>query len=349
MKSPNLHVALVGAGNIGQHHLRQWQQIDQATIVGVHDRDADRAARVAKEFNIPRVYPTLDGVLGDDAVSAVDVCTPNAAHVPASRAALLAGKHVICEKPLGIDPADIETLIAARDQSGKLLMTGQHLRFEPQTQALKRVIDAGGLGDVYYARAWWLRRRRAPAAPTFLSRQEAGGGATVDLGVHLLDLVMHLLDHPTPVSVTGMTTTMLGKRPDLCNEWGDFKPDDIDVDEFAVGLVRFSNGLTLTLETSWLLNMIEPEVRRLWLFGSNAGAEWPELQLSHTRYQLMADTRLSPPPAEDGICAELRAFVSAINNGDPSPVPPEQSLVVARILAALNRAADTGCEVRLDT
>ena len=340
-------VALVGTGGIGEYHAHLWRETSGAKVVGVCDVNRRAAENVARKYEIERVYDSLEDALADEPVHAVDVCTPNRFHAPVVTAALDAGKHCLCEKPLAATAAEIEQMIAARDRSGRLLMTAQHMRFERSSLALMKLIDAGELGDVYYTRAWWLRRRMAPTSPGLMSRAQAVHGPGLDIGVHMLDLAMHFMGHPQPLTVSGLSACQLGKQADVGNQWGRFKPADYEVEDFAAALVRFAGGAALSLEVSWLLNMNEPEVRSLWLHGTAGGASWPDLKLNHVRRGLLIDSRVAHDGSSDGHKNELAAFRDAILTGGPSPVPAEQSLTVARIIEALYESAETGHEVRL--
>jgi predicted dehydrogenase len=343
-----LRVILIGTGGMGRGHLRVWQELPQVQVVGLYDVVPAVARGVAEEFTVPKVYRSLREAVDEPDADAAVVCTPNMFHKEAVVAVLQSGKHCLCAKPLAVTADDIRAMIAARDQSRRLLMTAQHLRFEQRSQTLKRVVAAGRLGHVYYARAWWLRRRLAPTTPGFITRSQAGHGPGVDLGVHVLDLAMHLLDHPRPVSVTGVTGCHLGRRPDVANQWGPYPAEQFDVEDHAAGLVRFEGGLALSLEVSWLLNMPEPELYGVWLFGAEAGVRWPNLMIAHVQDGVLVDSQIVSDTGTAAYKNEMLAFVDAIIHDRPAPVPAEQSLAVARILEGLYASPQTGREVRLD-
>lgn len=347
MNPAPLRVALIGTGGIGRYHLRLWHELAEVSCVGVFDLQASAAEAAARQWEIPTVFPTLADAVGDERVEAVVVATPNMFHREAVVAALRAGRHVLCEKPLAVTPVDIAAMIAARDASGKLLMTAQHMRFEHRTQALRRLLATGQVGPVYYSRAWWLRRRRAPSTPGFLKKSQAGRGPGMDLGVHVLDLALHLLDFPRPVTVSGISVRHLAEHAGQENEWGTYDPADFEVEEFAAGLVRFADGAALALEVSWLLNMLEKELWGVWLYGTAGGVQWPDLRLSRTAGNLLLDSQVANELGHDGHKNEMLAFAAAIRSGGPSPVPAEQSLIVARVLEALYTSAETGREVVL--
>lgn len=347
MQSEKLGVVVIGAGWAGRVHLKCWSEVPNTELVGVCDTNLAAAQKAATDFGAKNVYATLKEALAAPNTHVVSVCTPNMFHRECVVAALGAGKHCACEKPLAVTPAEIEAMIAARDRAGKLLMTTQHMRFENQTQSLKRIIDTGRLGAVYYARAVWLRRRGAPAALGFINKQQAGHGPGMDIGVHVLDLACHLMGRPQAVSVSGIADCKLAQRPDNANQWGSFKVEDFQVEDFAAAFVRFADGGALTLEVSWLLNQRESETFGIWLYGTEGGAKWPDLTLNYVQEGLLIDTQIASGHGHDGHKNALSAFAEAIRQGKPSPVPPEESLNIARILAAIYESAASGREVRL--
>jgi predicted dehydrogenase len=246
----------------------------------------------------------------------------------------------------------VDKIIAARDKSGKLLMTAQHFRFQTDTQALKKEIDGGALGDVYHARSWMLRRNGFIIRPGFIYQKHSGGGPCIDIGVHILDLTLWMMGHPKPVSVTGVTQDKLSKLPGAYSAWGGQSvPADMDVEEFAAAFVRFDNGASLILEVSWLLHHKAPsEDMQMWLYGTKGGLHWPknELLTTNNETQRQYDTQLSPVGSGmEPHAAECVAFAEAIANGAPSPVPAEQSRDVMLILDGLYKSAKQGGEVRL--
>lgn len=347
MKPERVGIVVVGTGGIGKHHVRLWQETPGAEVVGVYDVLAEAARQTAERFRVPRVYASLAEAVAEPKAAVVDICTPNMLHKEGVLAALGAGKHCLCEKPLAASSRDIRAMIAARDRAGRLLMTAQHMRFEHRTRALKKLVDAGRLGQVYYGRAWWLRRRFAPATPGFLRRAQAGYGPGMDLGVHVLDLALHLLGHPPVRAVTGITARKLAGRPDIANQWGTYRPEEFEVEELAAGFLRFDNGAALVLEVSWLLNMVEAESYGLTLHGTEGGLQWPELKLAHVEQGLLVDTQVVSETGTDGHKNAMAALLEAIAAGGPSPVPAEESLRVLEILEALYRSAESGREVEL--
>ena len=153
------------------------------------------------------------------------------------------------------------------------------------------------------------------------------------------------MGYPEPTSITGVTAHKIGQQDDVANQWGRYQREDFQVEDFAAAMIRFQNGAALSLETSWLLNMIEPEIRRIWLHGTVGGAIWPNLQINHVEQGLLLNTQITSETGGDGHQNELAAFCDAIRDDQPSPVPAEQSLRVARIIEGLYVSAESGQHV----
>ena len=211
-----LKVAVIGVGGIARVHMPGWAASEHAEVVAGCDIDAAVLQQWGAKNNIENLTTDAAELFRDSDIDVIDICTPNNYHAPLTIAALEAGKHVLCEKPLAPTPAEIREMIAARDRSGKLLMTAQHFRFRGSSKAMKAEIKTGVLGDVYHARSWMLRRAGAPTRPGFTMKKHSSGGPCIDIGVHILDLTLWFMDNPKPVSVTGVA------RAELAHQEGAF-------------------------------------------------------------------------------------------------------------------------------
>lgn len=346
-----LKVGVIGTGGIAWAHFPGWQESPHAEMVAFADVSEERLHNAGSQQGVHRLYTSAEELLADKDIDIVDICTPNHLHTPLAMAALEAGKHVICEKPLATTSAEIHKLIEARNRSGKLLMTAQHFRFDGRAAALKAEIDTGVLGEVYHTRCWVLRRAAAPVwSPGFYRKEQSGGGPCIDIGVHILDLALWYMGHPTPVTVTGVTQDKLAKVPGAFSIWGGKLPAEFDVEEFATAFVRFDNGASLILEVSWLLHhLTEQEDMQMWLYGTNGGAHWPrnDILTSDNDSQQLSHTQIDRHEHGSPHAKEIMAFAEAVALGKPSPVPPEQSLIVQSILDGLYLSAEQGREVSL--
>lgn len=347
-----LKVGVIGVGGIARTHMPGWEASPYTEVVAGADVSEDMLKEWGKQFGIKRLTTDSSELINDPDIDIIDICTPNAYHAPLAIAALNAGKHVLCEKPLAPTPQEIRQMIAARDASGKLLMTAQHFRFRGSSRAMKAEIDAGALGDVYHARAWMLRRAAAPTRPGFVMKKHSGGGPCIDIGVHILDLTLWLMGNPKPVAVTGVARAELAHQEGAFSVWGGPIPPEFDVEDFAAAFVRFENGATLVLEVSWLLHHdTKGEDMQMWLYGTRGGCHWPKCEFYSANYQtrqLYNRTLQLTGDALEPHAQECVEFAQAIVDGAPSPVPAEQSLQVMTILDGVYRSQVVGGEVRLD-
>lgn len=348
--SKKLKVGVIGVGGIAGGHFPGWKESPHAELVAFSDIRGDVLKRVGDAQGVSLLYEKTEDLLANKDIDIIDICTPNMYHAPLAVAALGAGKHVICEKPLAPTPADIKKMIAARDKSKKLLMTAQHFRFNGNSKALKAEIDKGILGQIYHARSWMLRRAGAPTGPGFCQKKHSGGGPCIDIGVHILDLTLWMMGNPKPVTVNGITQNRLSKKKGAFSNWGGPIPDAMDVEEFAAAFVRFENGATLVLEVSWLLNhKTTGEDMQMWLYGDDGGSHWPSNEIYKTNNETRQHYNLQLTNAEGGHphAKECQAFAEAVALGKPSPVPAEQSLDVIAILDGLYKSSEKGKEIAL--
>ncbi len=346
-----LKVGIIGVGGIAGSHIPGWNASEDADLVA----GADLAENVLKGWGerheITKLYSDPTDLLKDPDIDIIDVCTPNNYHAPLAIAALKAGKHVICEKPLAPKPADIRKMMAARDKSGKKLMTAQHFRFQGKSKAMKAEIDSGVLGNIYHARSWMLRRGAAPVRPGFIQKKHSSGGPCIDIGVHILDLTLWFMGNPKPVAVSGVARAELAHQKGAWSIWGGKIPKSFDVEDFAAGFVRFENGATLIIEMSWLLHHdTQGEDMQMWLYGTKGGSHWPKCEIlsQNNKTQQMYNRQLKRLNDQlEAHAQECVEFARAIVEDAPSPVPAEQSLDVMSILDGLYRSQDAGKEVKI--
>jgi predicted dehydrogenase len=350
--SKTLKVGVIGVGGIARSHMPGWALSEHTEVAAGSDVSEAALQTWGKEFGITRLTKRAEELINDPAIDIIDICTPNNYHAPLAVAALKAGKHVLCEKPLAPNPGEIRQMIAARDASGKILMTAQHFRFSGSAKAMKAELNTGALGTIYHARSWMLRRAAAPLRPGFILKEQASGGACIDIGVHILDLALWFMGNPKPISVTGVARTELAHKKGAFSIWGGAIPQEMDVEEFASAFVRFENGATLILEVSWLLHHdTQGEDMQMWLYGTEGGCHWPKCEIYQSNYatqQLYNRTLQIRKDIHEPHAQECIEFAQAVMDGAPSPVPAEHSLQVLAILDGVYRSQQTGGEVRLD-
>lgn len=335
-----VRVGVIGAGFIGPAHFRSFQAVKECELVAVCDIDAGRAKEAGAKFGIPNVFTDYREMLKGDLVDAVSVCTPNNCHMPQAIAALNAGKHVLCEKPLAMNAAQARKMVAAAKQAKRLLMTAQCMRYSGAAQSLKKMIDTGRFGDLYFGKAMLLRRSGIPKG-WFQDMKQAGGGPLLDIGVHVLDLLWYLMGRPQPVSAFGVTFDYLGKSGQGMGNWGvGYAPAKFSVEDLASALIRFQNGAAISLEASWAAHTGDTFLARV--LGTKGGAQiHPDFAL----YEMAGDAKLDvtpTPPQIDGYFGECDHFVKCILSGKEPISPGSQSVVVVEMLDAIYKSAKTG-------
>ena len=348
-----LHVGVIGAGSIAAMHMSAYQAHPDAVLVGVYDIRPDRTREVAAARGV-RAYDSLDELLADPVIEAVSICTWNDSHAEIAARAVRAGKDVLVEKPLSKTVAEAEELAAIVAESGRMVQVGFVRRFSSNARVLKAFVDAGELGELYYARATNIRRIGNPGG-WFADSARSGGGPLIDIGVHVLDLCWYMMGCPRAVTVSGVTDSRLGNRANITSlsryTVADYDPDLSDVEDLATALIRFENGASLLLEASYSLHAAEDRLA-VAVFGDRGGAELePELRIVLEKH----DTVLNVTPQvdllafdfEEGFQSEISAFVDACRGVGPQLAPIEHGVEMMRMLAAIYESAELGHEISL--
>jgi predicted dehydrogenase len=266
-----IKAAVIGAG-IGKYHIEGYQKSGKADVVAVCDVNEDAAKSVACKFGIPNVFTDHKEMLASD-VDCVSVCVPNKFHMPLCMDVLNAGKHCLTEKPLARNAAEGQKMVDAAEKNGVKFMIQFNNRYRPEAMLLKKYVEAGDLGDVYFARCGWIRRNGIPGwGNWFTTKEMAGGGPLIDLAVHMLDLTMWLMGNPEPDIVLASTYQKFGPKMEALGPWGTPNTKGVyDVEDMAAGMLKFKNGATILLEASWA-SRCEREWVWSTLMGDKAGA-----------------------------------------------------------------------------
>ena len=342
-----LKVGFIGAGAIAQGaHFPGWDALPDCEIVGIADISEATAKAAAAKASVSEdmVFTDYREMLRKAELDIVDVCTPNCYHKAPVIAAFKAGCHVIVEKPIGVSTKEAEQMTKAGRDAGKLFMVAQSMRFGADALVMKDWVDAGYIGDAYWARASLLRPRGVPAWGAFIVKEMSGGGPCYDLAVHILDLCLHLMGHPEPVSVSAGTWLEIANKPSVMKH----NPKKYTVPEdFAAGFIRFANGAAISLETSWAINAPEGTGSVL-VAGTKGGVQSNPLTLVREDCGMLLNStpQVNPYAGIASHSEEIRRFVEAIKKGGPSPVPGEQAIFTQRILDAIYKSGERGKEVK---
>ncbi|OGV39423.1 MAG: dehydrogenase [Lentisphaerae bacterium GWF2_45_14] len=343
-----IRCAVVGLG-MGSGHVANFQKHPDAVVVAVADPDKARLEeRGKKQYGIEKLYTSAEEMFKKEKLDIVAIATPNKFHKDLAIKALQAGINVLCEKPMAINAKEAREMKKVADKVGKRLMINFSYRFTEQSHAIKQEVDSGILGDIYFARTQWLRRRGMPGFGGWFGQKElSGGGPLIDLGVHRLDLALWLMGYPEPEWVMGSTYNHIGASA-AAREKKKF-----DVEDLAVAMIKFKNGATLELEASWAGNVKEREFMSTQLLGTkgglrqyniNEGYEF-EAEFYLEQNGVQYDMKVHPPvPAAK---SSIHHFIDCIISGKPHIATAEEGIIVMEILDAIYESAKKGAPLKI--
>lgn len=340
-----LRFGIIGCGVIGPVHAHALSQIPQARLVGVCDIIPERSERIRHEFGADVIVTDYRELLDRPDIDAICICTPHYLHAEMTIAAANAGKHVFCEKPMAIDPADMDAMIAAADRAGvQLGICFQH-RFDPVMVQLKALVDAGHFGRMLLGGAHCRCRRDASYYNSAAWRgtwAQEGGGVLINQAIHTIDVMFWLLGEAT--SVTGTAST-------LC--WNDF----IEVEDTATGIVTFANGAQGHIAATNASNL--DWHTRLQLFGSSGSAEvntgFPNeltlFELAGSTPSITATAEETPDVGKacygNSHIHALSAYTDCVLEGRPFPVDGHEGRRAVEVILGLYQSSRTGATVSL--
>ena len=337
-QNTKVRAAVVGLGWPGMQHLKGYIADSRSEVIAVCDLDKTHAEEVASEYKIQHIYTNHLEMLENRDIDAVSVCLPNFLHAPISMDALNAGKHVLCEKPPARSAQEAKAMADAAAENGKTLMYALVQRFGGNAQRLKKLVTAGELGDIYFGKAAYVRRRGIPIGKEgwFVDKERSGGGALIDIGVHALDCIWWLMNSPRPVEVMGA----------VYSHFGHLVPDDVkyDVDDGTFAQIHFENGATIILETTWALNL--PGDNYIKVAGTKAGATLNPFTLYTEEDGKAVDKPLNAPRI-NGFDEEVKHFVGCIVDGEEPISSAEQGIMLMQMLDGIYESSEKGKSVRI--
>ncbi|NGP44500.1 Gfo/Idh/MocA family oxidoreductase [Bacillaceae bacterium SIJ1] len=349
MTVEKLRVGIVGSGGIAKAaHIPNYKKLEDAVVLAaVSDVAIERAEEVKEEFGFEVAYSDYEEMFQKANLDIVSICTPNKFHAPIAVAALKAGIHVLCEKPPAMTVEEAEQMKQAAEDAGKILAYGFHFRQQPQTQLLKKYILNGDLGRVYASNAIALRRRGIPGWGVFTNKELQGGGPLIDIGVHMLDTALYLMGYPEPSVVMGATYAEIGTRqgPGLMGAW-DW--ENFTVEDMARGMIRFKDGGSLVVESSFAANIEKNETMNVKVMGSHGGADLFPLHIFQEKHGSLTDTKPAYLQEINPYEEQIRLYVESIQNGSLSDklCSAEQGVIVQKIINGLYQSDETGVPVQ---
>jgi len=353
-----LRTAVIGVG-VGWNHIEGFQTHPGCELVAICDVNPVALKERGAKFNIPETHHFTDykQLLASKEIDAVSIALPNWLHEPVAMEAFAHGKHVLSEKPLASTVEAGQHIIDAAASANKTLMVCYNHRYRPEIVWLKGQIRAGDFGNIYAAKAGWMREGWIPThGAWFTQKERAGGGALIDLGVHVLDLALWLMGYPKPVAVSGAAFAEFGPRGQKTKP-RDVKPPNFDVDDSGFGFVRFDNGAVLQFESAWASHR-EPNQDGYFvrLFGSEAGANFFTGAANGETVQLFKYINDQPSAITPQLSGNARGgvnghriavhhFVDSVINNTVPESPGEHGLIGLQIIDAIYRSSQEGKEI----
>lgn len=344
-----IKVGIIGAGAIARdihipNYLKQGKKVE---ITAVADIVKEHGEALAEAYDIEKVYKDFNDMLDEVDLDAVSVCTPNKFHAAATIAALEAGCHVLCEKPPSMNAIEAKQMAEAAKKAGKMLLYGLCYRYAPEVTALKRFIDADELGHIYAARVHANRRRGIPGWGVFTNKELQGGGPLIDIGVHMLDVALYLMDYPTPQTIFGVTYQELGVKKGV-GTFGNWDWENFSVEDMARGMMTFDNGASLILETSFAANIEKHEELSVALMGDKGGADVFPLKIFQEKHETLVDTTTSYIPPGDKYELQIRHFVDNCLKDNTLESNMSDGVKLQTIINGLYESAEKGTPIHLN-
>ena len=354
-------VGIIGTGWIAEAHLESYLEMDDVDIVAMADLIPGKAEKFAKKYNKDgrldnvRFYPSHKELLdAETELDAVSVCTYNMTHAECSIYALKKGVNVLLEKPMCVTTEEAVEIMKAEKESGKIISIGFQPRGDENMKMVRKIVQSGELGEIYYIQTGGGRRRGVPNS-TFIEKKPAGIGAMGDIGCYSLDVVLNAIDYPKPLTVTGYTSGFFGSNPKYNT------PEDaarFNVEDFAAAFVRLEGGIILDFRISWAMHPDTPGDTII--FGKEGALRIPSTACWNgsmsgpmTIYHDVAGEQVETivPLIENKgkglFYKKCRSFLEAIANGDPAPIPTSQILYNQAIIDHIVKSAELGREVEV--
>jgi predicted dehydrogenase len=350
----DVNIGLIGIGSIAESsHIPNLKAAAGVRLAAVADVDLDRAREISQKYGIPQFFNTAEEMFEKSQLDAVMICTPNGTHIPIAMKAADKGFHVFMEKPIGTDLKEVEKYLRFSKEKNVLTMVGMPHRFRRDAQILKAYASKGTFGNVYYVKAKLFRRRGTPKG-WFTNKALAGGGALMDIGVHVLDLAWWLIGKPEARSITGKTITGLGNyETNYVSSWESSNKQlnsarVFDVDDFATAWIRFRNGAVLSLETAWAVNGEQDEGIEIEIFGDKGGAALSPLSIFTEEDGLLSKHQPvfeKNEPFKD----EVGHFIDCIRSGKTPLIDGEDGYEVLKLLMGIYESSKVEKEIQFES
>ncbi len=356
--SRRLKVGIIGTGWIAESHIESYLQMPDVDIVAAADLIPGKAEKFMERYGVKGVhfYPSHKELLDNEELDAVSVCTYNTQHAIPTIYALEKGVNVLLEKPMCVTIDEAADIMRAEKKSGKILSIGFQPRLDANMQMIKKIVESGELGKIYYIQTGGGRRRGIPNS-TFIEKKTAGVGALGDIGCYSLDMVLNAIGYPKPLTISAYSSNYFGTNP-LYNNPADAAR--FDVDDFAAAFIRLEGDIVLDFRIAWAMHIDTPGDTII--LGTKAALRIPSTDCWNgtvggpmTMYfdvageQTQTTIPLVKNPDDKGLFYhKIRSFLDAVKNGGTAPVPTSQILYNQAIIDGLVKSAECGHEIKIE-
>ena len=362
--SRKLRIGIIGCGWIAGAHVDSYKRMPDVEIVAGCDLIPGKAAKFFKDLGVNGVktdYASHKEMLDDESLKldAVSICTYNRQHATPAIYALKKGVNVMLEKPFTVTLDEAIEVMKAEKESGKVLSIGFQPRLDANMQMIKKIVDSGELGKIYYIQTGGGRRRGIPTpfGTSFIEDATAGLGALADIGCYSLDMVLNAIGYPKPLTVTGYKSDFFGKDPETYGGNKDYA-EKFGVDDFAAAFVRLDGGIILDFRIAWAMNIDTPGDTII--LGTKAGLRIPSTDCWNGSvggpmkiYKTIGGVNMETvvPIIDDSgslFDKKIRSFLDAVKYNKPAPVPSSQIIYNQAILDGIARSAKLGREIEIE-
>ena len=358
--SKKIKVGIIGTGWIAEAHVREYVKMPDVEIVAAADLIPGKAEAFFNRLGIEgvRYYESGHAMLEAEELDAVSICTYNCQHAPCAIDALEHGVHVMLEKPFTVTLDEAVEVMKAEKKSGKILTIGYQPRMSANMQMIKKIVDSGELGKIYYLQAGGGRRRGIPTpfGTSFIEKETGGVGAMGDIGTYSLDMLLNAVGYPKPLTVTGYTSDFFGKDPATYPGHPEYA-EAFGVDDFAAGFVRLEGGIMLDFRISWAMHM--DTAGDALILGTKGGLRIPStdcwngdfdkpLKIYKTIAGTHTCTEIPLEPSGDLFYKKLRSFIDAVKDGGTATVPSSQILYNQAIIDGIVKSNALGHEIEIE-
>ena len=365
--SRKLRVGIIGCGWIAGSHIKAYLNQPDVEIVAGADLVPGKAAAFFEKYSVEGVktdYASHKEMLDDESLhlDAVSICTYNRQHAAPAIYALDKGVNVLLEKPFTVTLDEAVEVMKAEKRSGKVLSIGFQPRLDANMQMIKKIVQSGELGKIYYIQTGGGRRRGIPTpyGTSFIADETAGIGALGDIGCYSLDMVLNAIGYPKPLTVTGYKSAFFGKDPNYCGYRADKRAEyakAFQVDDFAAAFIRLEGDIVLDFRIAWAMNMDTPGDTII--LGTKGGLRIPStecwngtvggpMKIYHEVCGQQVETEIPVITMKKGLFdLKIRTFLDACKNGTPAPVPSSQIIYNQAIIDGIARSAECGHEVEI--